>query len=382
MNIESVRFPDFLADRGCNRAQPFKSTALACALGILAALFTGVAFAEDIYITQTAQGSDSGANAANAHSASWFNTSGNWGSGTGKIGPGDIVHLCGTLTSSITVQSSGTSGSPITILFEADARMSAPTWSSAVISAVNKNYVVVDGGTNGIIEATNNGATLANHNNITGVSVSGQYLEVRNLTIRNLYVRAQDSTDAVGSNAIYIHASNSSVHNNNITWAENGILWAFAAEQNGSVYSNTIRYISTGIIFGSDSTSATYSNMDIYDNDISDTYVWDQPANDFHHDGVHFWGYGPDVTGLKVHGNYVHGDWGTHYTTQLYFEGTATGYQVYNNVLVAPFRRIYTKLAGPGYVYNNTFSGDGWAMDCLSGNVVDFANNIMYPDGG
>jgi hypothetical protein len=209
-----------------------------------------------------------------------------------------------------------------------------------------------------------------------------RHSEIKNLTIRNLYIRTQNSTDTVGAEGIRVRGSDTSVHNNNITWAENGITWTYDSDQNGSIYSNTIRYVSTGIIFGSRNASATYSNMDIYDNDISDTYPWDQPNNDFHHDGVHFWGYGPDVTGLKVHGNYVHGDWGTHYTAQLFFEGTATDYLIYNNVLDADFRHIYTKLAGPGYVHNNTFIGGGWAMDCLTDNIIDFANNIMYPDGG
>jgi hypothetical protein len=362
------------------------TVAVGCAVFVVATLSTAV-FGENIYIAQTAQGGNTGVDAANAHAITWFNTAANWGAGAGKIGPGDTARLCGTLTSPLTVQSSGTSGSPITILFEPDAQMSAPTWTGAMITATSKNYIVVDGGVNGTIAATANGATLANHNTLTGVSIDGngagaQYAEVKNLTIRDLYVRTQNSTDAGSAVGIWIRAGNSSVHHNNITWAAAGINWSFESGQNGAIYSNTTRYASTGIIFGSRNASSTYSNMDIYDNDISDPYVWDQPANNFHHDGVHFWGYGPDVTGLKVHGNYVHGNWGTHYTTQLYFEGTATGYQVYNNVLDASFRHIYIKMAGPGYVYNNTFTGSGWAMDCLTGHVVDFANNIQYPNGG
>ena len=40
-------------------------------------LFPFVSFAEDIYISETLQGADTGSNYSNSHSASWFNTSGN-----------------------------------------------------------------------------------------------------------------------------------------------------------------------------------------------------------------------------------------------------------------------------------------------------------------
>lgn len=52
----------------------------------------------DIFISQTAQGNNSGANCANAHSAAWFNTASNWNGGAGTVQPGDTIHLCGTFT--------------------------------------------------------------------------------------------------------------------------------------------------------------------------------------------------------------------------------------------------------------------------------------------
>ena len=63
---------------------------LAVMFVILAATFSA---ASDIYIAQNATGGNTGADCADAHAASWFNSSSNWGSGSGKIGPGTTVHL-------------------------------------------------------------------------------------------------------------------------------------------------------------------------------------------------------------------------------------------------------------------------------------------------
>lgn len=61
------------------------------------------AFAEDIYVAQTAAGDDNGTSCANAKSAVWFNTAGSWGGGAGEIDPGDTVHLCGTISTALIV---------------------------------------------------------------------------------------------------------------------------------------------------------------------------------------------------------------------------------------------------------------------------------------
>jgi hypothetical protein len=155
----------------------------------------GLAQGENIYIAQTAQGNDNGTSAANAHSAAWFNTAANWGAGTGKISPGDTARLCGTITTALTVQASGTSGNAITILFEPNAKMTSPAWPTnwwggGAITIQQKDYITIDGGTNGIIENTDNGTTLGHHQESVGVGgANANYLTVKNLTIRNIYVR-------------------------------------------------------------------------------------------------------------------------------------------------------------------------------------------------
>ncbi len=143
---------------------------------ILALMFVilaaGFSTASDIYIAQNAAGANTGADCSDAHAAAWFNSSSNWGSNSGLIGPGTTVHLCGTFTAPagssgyLTFHGSGTSGKPITLLFESGAVLTAPYWGndpngfSGAINASGLSYITVDGGTNGTIQATSNGTGL------------------------------------------------------------------------------------------------------------------------------------------------------------------------------------------------------------------------------
>lgn len=161
----------------------------------------------DFYITQTAAGADTGADAANAHSVAWLNTSGNWASTkvSDKIGPGDTVHLVGTITDQFVISASGQADSPITILFEPGAKMSAPYWpTGGAISLARRAYITIDGGAtgtiggyagnpalaNGIIECTDNGTALGNQANCVAIaSTESEHFTIKNLVISNIYVR-------------------------------------------------------------------------------------------------------------------------------------------------------------------------------------------------
>ena len=107
------------------------------------ALVTG----EDVFITQATSGVDTGANCANAHSVAWFNTATNWGVGAGKISAGDTVYLCGTITSRLNVQASGSAGNIITITAAAGgATLDMQSTSNFVAFSFNAfQYITVDG---------------------------------------------------------------------------------------------------------------------------------------------------------------------------------------------------------------------------------------------
>ena len=67
-------------------------------------------------------GAADGSSCANARSAAYFNTASNWGSAK-TFAPGVTVGLCGTISSTLTAQGSGTSGNPITLVFQSGAKV-------------------------------------------------------------------------------------------------------------------------------------------------------------------------------------------------------------------------------------------------------------------
>src|SRR5277367_2905281 len=81
-------------------------------------------FAQDIYYAQTAAGTGSGDDCADARATSSMLAM-DWV-------PGNTIHLCGALTTSITALGSGTSANPITVTFEPGAYFTGSVWSSAI----------------------------------------------------------------------------------------------------------------------------------------------------------------------------------------------------------------------------------------------------------
>lgn len=64
-----------------------------------------------VYLAQSAVGAGNGLDCADARAVSYFNSSGNWGTGSTQIGPGTTVHLCGSsITTALTFQGSGSAG--------------------------------------------------------------------------------------------------------------------------------------------------------------------------------------------------------------------------------------------------------------------------------
>lgn len=102
-------------------------------------LFPFFCFSEDIYISQAAQGADSGTGCSNSHSAAWFNTAANWANPkqAGKIGPGDTAHLCGTIVIALDIKGSGSSEKPIA---DADSNI-AGSDSNAFYSDGDLNFL-------------------------------------------------------------------------------------------------------------------------------------------------------------------------------------------------------------------------------------------------
>ena len=313
-------------------------------------LLSSFAYAvEDIYISQTSQGADSGADCSNAHSVVWFNASGNWANPktAGKIGPGDTAHLCGTITDVMIVQKDGSSGAPITILFEHDAKLSRP--AAALFVTDDHSYITLDGGTNGIVENTDNGTDLTYHVAIRAIDMSGSNNEVKNLTIQNIYVITSPDdpyaqTFSSSPTGIYAapHNGNLRVHDNTF----DDICWCITVGNNPGtsglyVYNNTFTKYDHGVTFGG-ATTPGFSGAYIYNNHFGTTAIWDVTNNTWHHDGIHlFHGTTSTISNVFIYNNLFDGDWGNSNTAQIFIEGNQavinggiSNLNIYNNVLM------------------------------------------------
>lgn len=247
--------------------------------------FLGVAkssWAADFYIGQNQAGTNDGSTCANARAVAWFNTTTNWANPkqSGKIGPGDTAHLCGTISTSLMVRGGGAAGNPITILFDPNAKLSAPTWTGAwwgvegAVQANNLDYIVLDGGSNGIIEATNSGTELQQVGSMGVMFYNVSNSEVKNLTIRNMYVRTSTTGEDGGGTGIFFReGSNNSIHDNRLSEIATAFVYVYPQNgltQNIKVYRNTINRVNWGIIFGESDINALAEDIQIYSNDIGD----------------------------------------------------------------------------------------------------------------
>ena len=359
---------------------------LAVMFVILAATFSA---ASDIYIAQNATGGNTGADCADAHAASWFNSSSNWGSGSGKIGPGTTVHLCGTFTAPagssgyLTFQGSGSSGNPITLLFESGAVLTAPYWGgNGAIQASGGSNIIIDGGNNGAIQATANGspsAGYANHQDGAAVyfsRVSGG--EIKNLTIANIYVHT-DPTDESGQNTYgvdWVDGNGITIDNNTVhdggKWCIYSAYHAAGSTSDINIFSNTVYHCDHGIVIGDGDPGSTLQGTNtIHDNVIYDPSNWDDNANNNHHDGIHLWavnGGGSVGNNVSLYNNDIHGSWGSHMNSLIYIEGNWVNTGAFNNLLVVNSGCAsgagLLAIAGQGmggsneYLYNNTVVGD------------------------
>ena len=314
-------------------------------------LFTALpAGAKDFYIAAKQASTGSGTGCSTAKPYTWFNTAGSWGTGAAQIGPGTTVHLCGTFVGTpgqrlLIVGGNGTSTSPITIKFETNAVLTAPYWSSiGAIYEDGRSYIVIDGGTNGLIKNTANGTGRGNAQPSRAIMAANCYgCVVKNLTMADIYVRTSYNDLAVvqqGVNCIYwLNANNFTI--SNVTCHDTG--WAFAGFGNNFTmsYSN-IYNVDHGLAIGP---SGTMTGFQIHNNHIHDYVNWDSPTNAYHHDGVHIWGQrGGIVTTGTIYNNIFDGDCGVNITGHIYLQDSVKNVSVYNNIFLVPANRTINAL--------------------------------------
>jgi parallel beta-helix repeat protein len=376
---------------------------LAIGLSTLSLLAT-TARAEDFYIAQSALGTGTGASAANAAAITFFNTASNWATGTGKISPGDTVRLVGTISSTLTIQGSGSAGLPIIITFEPGAKISKPYWgidAASAIYASGRSYITIDGNLTGIVECSANGDTMANNQPSYGITFTGGSSNmVKNLTVQNIYVHTYGTANLVGTyttRCIYVENSNNfAVVNCTLNNAYLGV-YVLANGQtvtNNIVERNTISACSTAVVFACGGlTNDAITGFSMRYNDVSMGGNWYEAADLNHIDGIHTWTSAGTMSGLTICGNYFHGNPSQNCTSQIYLTDNLKTCYVYNNLIVGTTTRpaegfININLTGTAdaYIYNNTIvglgttttGGNGFAADpSRAGTTVHMRNNIF-----
>lgn len=372
---------------------------------ILLALLSALpCVAEDLYIGQSSAGAGDGSNCSNQLPYTFFNSSGNWGAGAGKISAGDTVHVCGAVTTQLSIQSAGTSVSKITIKAETGASVKVSGASSCPINANNFSHLIFDGGGSGILAVTGNGTSLATQVSASafcGVTSWGD-IEVKNWELGPFYIHSSLSDVTVDESQVNVFFASAlsgdvSIHDNRIHDCGDCILidGTISGTPAVAIYNNT--FVDYNWALGWAPASGGASSLDFHNNDLGPTAAWDTTADQYHHNGIHFFaGIGTAMTASNIFNNYFHGDWGNCCTTNFIFtEFTPINHQnVYNNLFIQhdgnlfPLVNISATNSGsdPG-IANNTFvCGGGSSTNTnaieigASGTVVsgvNFENNVV-----
>jgi len=315
----------------------------------------------DIYISSSGAGTQDGSSCANARSASWFNASDNWGGGGTDIDPGDTVRLCGTFVGAanstiLTIQGSGTSGNVITILFEDNAKLQAPYFSTGgAINGGNHDYITIDGGTNGIIENTDNGSVASGktyHAYSTGIYFNGgnNNLDIKNLTIQNMFINTGgDDSEATDNNGletacIFVNDdsswSNISIHDNTLNNARWGMFLSFegCTCSDLEIYDNYLEdHCWFFAIAGGSADNSVITGVAIYENEYADWSLWQYPTSSYHTNGLIIYANGSTNCsyGGAFYNNYAHGNLGIGSPSGYIITGCGGGnFLIYNNLFV------------------------------------------------
>jgi hypothetical protein len=392
----------------------------------------------DIYLAQNAAGAANGADCNDAYVYTFFNNSANWTTGTPSstlIGPGTTVHLCGTFTGAagqtlLTFQGGGSSGNPVTLLFEPGAKLLAPYWNTAIVSN-GQSKITIDGGTNGLIQNTLNGTPggtcpggpCTQQQPSAGVSLTScANCTVKNVTIADLYDRTSNSDESAGASGagcIFVQnnsnsgASNVLIQNNTVHDCTNGIFYGYGVNDGGiTIESNTIYNMNWAIAVGAFSVNTAANGVSIYGNWMHDWANWnDSPSPyNFHHDGVMVYAgqTGTSVSNLQVYGNTYSGDFGSgtgmNYLDNLSGGGTISG-TFFNNLVAlsgttgttggnaaitaqnedgqspVSVKAYNNTLIGVGTMYGFWLEGPNVTAD-LRNNIIDNWGTLFYVSGG
>jgi hypothetical protein len=381
--------------------------------------------AANVYVTPTGAATGNcptGTGSSPNLTAAQYNTAGNWGSSSGKIGPGTQVLVCGTFTGTagqadlLFAQGSGSAGSPIVVKLDTGANITSPYWgggSNAAVAFVNLSYITFDGGgtgsaiagtfvQGGIIQNTANGSGLANNAYSTAVWINGSnHIIVQNLAVANIcqHTSSADNTGCVTSGNL--PAAVISQNSSNVTFTNNLIHdTAYGFYHNAGASDSTVTYIGNVlyrcnqcIAVGTAAGANAIDTVSVQNNEMYDMMNWDTASDTFHHNFIFiFQGSGGTITNVTLNGNYMHGDCGVNSTSYVFYDpngGTITSTQIFNNLMVntssnAPGNAYFTGLGtGTCAAYNNTIDGanvqnaNGFSLGFKTDHSCTIKNNLV-----
>ena len=363
----------------------------------------GFSSATNVYITPN--GASQGTCTTNPQPPAWFNSPSNWGGGSSQIGPGTTVLLCGTITTALTAQGSGSSGSPVTILFDTGASITTNCTGVGCLAVTNKSYIVVDGGStcgwinqaqvacNGTVQSSL-AQPAGSQFGIDATSCSN--CEFRNMNIGPIYTKASGGNEPTGDiRGIQTLPSSGSgtylVHNNIIHDTSSAIVYVpKGSNDNGFQAYNNVTYNINSSVDISNNNNGMLTAALVHDNHFGSTANWDNTGCPDHHNSLHAFAYTTTNSGIDYYNNLIDGDWGNCPTSGLFIEGSGSinrNVRVFNNLWLTTYTQenngVVSVTAG-GYLrfYNNTIIGAGNSDTCLgingtSGTTVYIENNIV-----
>jgi len=397
------------------------------ALFILVLIAAAGVSASDVYLAQSSAGSANGADCADARTVPGTSWS-----------AGNTYHLCGAITSQVTPGANGSASSHITILFEANAKISMPAIPDYAggggINLAGRQFIDIDGGSNGIIESTSNGTSKTSHINSVGIDVDAtNNVTIHNIVFQNLFVNVCCSDGSQFGQGIYGQGaiSNLRFYNNTCTQLFACVqLQETAVATNVEVDHNSLpnQDVGWGIVVVMGNPGFSVTGVYIHDNDItpgsgtginsnSATFIgtnsWCTGASDLTHlDPIHTWSQGSSPDGVYneyIYNNYIHGYFCVNQgvansTAAIFWEAHVTGGNapntatVFNNLILMQGGHpgdgaIFPQNGTNGNIYNNTIdctgadSGSlatefGGGTDSYYNNLIIGCNEAVLFDGG
>lgn len=323
--------------------------------------------AADLYYAQSNIGSGDGSSAGNAKAIASVNLT--------TQSPGDRYFQVGTVTTTVTLGSSGTPPLPITLIGLSGAKMSQPNGN--LLSIAVSNIVI----TNMLFENTDTGSGLTFSNAARLIdATSAINLTVANCIFQNEYVHTNPidhNPDIANGGGIY---ANGLQGTNLITgcWFSN-VGWCVSCLSPCDFFTTSNCYFTHfdhGVV-------PHATNWIVANCTFGTTSNWDTAANSYHHDGIHFYDTGNVTKNGRIEANLFSEDWGGHMTAYIFLETAPSNVLADNNVFLVQGSTVLNNGCVVAYGasnqwVNNTFAGNGGGS-CFFGGGTNalFANNVF-----